>query len=250
MFKSLSLIPLGLILFQTSLCANPSAPNLRRGQPAGPRARVPSSQGTAVKPQARKLDHAQAHQQALAGVKAGKFKRATFAGGCFWCMQPPFDKQPGVISTSVGYTGGVKPNPTYKEVARGLTKHTESIEVIYDPKQVNYKKLLLLFWCNINPTDGGGQFYDRGSQYRPAIFYHSEAQQKWAEASKKALDASKKFGRPMAPEITKAGPFYHAETYHQQYYKKSPYRYKRYRIGSGREAYIQKHWSSCQIKGF
>lgn len=172
---------------------------------------------------------------------------ATFAGGCFWCMQPPFDKLKGVLSTSVGYAGGPEKNPTYKQVAYGRTGHTEAIQVIYDPRKVSYQKLLKVFWQNINPTQVNGQFYDRGRQYRTAIFFHSAKQRKQALATKALLNKSGCFKKPIAVEITKAGPFYHAEKYHQKYYKKKPYHYKRYRIGSGRDAYIKIRWGACKV---
>ena len=171
-----------------------------------------------------------------------KLEKATFAGGCFWCMQPPFDRLKGVVSTKVGYTGGKKKNPTYEEVCSGRTGHAEAIEITYDPSQVSYEELLNVFWTNIDPTDPGGQFYDRGSQYRTAIFYHNEEQKRLAEASKEELEKSGKFSRPIAPEIVPASEFYEAEEHHQEYYRKSPYRYKSYSTMSGRESYIEKTW--------
>jgi len=174
--------------------------------------------------------------------KGSPYRKATFAGGCFWCMQPPFDKLKGVISTTVGYIGGVRKNPTYKQVAYGLTKHTEAIEIIFDPKKITYAQLLQVFWRNIDPTAKNRQFVDVGTQYRSGIFYHSAAQKKLAVASKQALAKSKRFSRPIVTEITRATPFYQAETYHQKYYIKSPYSYYRYRRGSGRDQFIQKYW--------
>ena len=167
---------------------------------------------------------------------------ATFAGGCFWCMQPPFDKLDGVVKTTVGYTGGTEENPTYKQVSYGKTGHTESIEVIYDPDTISYVELLRVFWMNIDPTDSEGQFVDRGKQYRPEIFYHDESQKKTAEESKEKLDKSGRFDKPIVVEITKASEFYPAEEYHQMFYKKDKLRYKTYRIGSGRDQFIKKHW--------
>lgn len=169
---------------------------------------------------------------------------ATFAGGCFWCMEPPFDKLDGVIETIVGYTGGHTENPTYEEVSSGTTGHAESIEVIYDPSKVTYEKLLEVFWRNIDPTDPGGQFVDRGSSYRSAIFYHNEEQKRLAEASKQRLQESGRFNKPIVTEIVPAGPFYRAEEYHQDYYKKNPIRYKFYRLGSGRDRFLRKAWGS------
>ncbi len=170
-----------------------------------------------------------------------KYEKATFAGGCFWCIEPPFDKLDGVIDTIAGYTGGNVKNPTYEQVSTGTTGHAEAVEIIYDPEVVSYEKLLEVFWLNIDPTDAGGQFADRGSQYRPEIFYHSEAQRKAAEASKKKLDESGKFGNPVVVAITEAAEFYPAEEYHQSYYKKNELRYKMYKYGSGRQSFIDKY---------
>lgn len=167
---------------------------------------------------------------------------ATFAGGCFWCMQPPFDKLDGVLKTTVGYTGGPEKNPTYKQVSYGKTGHTESIEILYDPDKISYDELLQVFWMNIDPTDSDGQFTDRGKQYRPAIFYHNESQREAAQKSKEKLDKSGRFDRPIVVEITEASEFYPAEEYHQMFYKKNKLRYKTYRIGSGRDRFIEKHW--------
>ncbi len=172
------------------------------------------------------------------------YEKATFAGGCFWCVQPPYDKLEGVIKTTVGYTGGKEQNPTYKQVAYGKTTHTEAIEVIYDPTVVGYDKLLEVFWMNIDPTDLGGQFVDRGSQYRPEIFYHSEEQRIIAKNSKEKLNNSGRFDRPVVVPITEATTFWKAEEYHQKYYKKSPVGYYAYRKGSGRDQFINKYWPS------
>ncbi|MCB9638016.1 MAG: peptide-methionine (S)-S-oxide reductase MsrA [Myxococcales bacterium] len=175
-------------------------------------------------------------------------KAATFAGGCFWCVQPPFDKLDGVLATSVGFTGGLEKNPTYKEVAYGRTSHTEALFVVYDPKKVSYQKLLDTFWRQINPNQKNGQFADVGNQYRTGIFYHDKEQKKQAEASKKALAASGCFPGKIEVEVTKFEAFYPAENYHQKYYKKNPFHYMRYKIGSGRAGYIKKHWNEkgCQ----
>ena len=175
-------------------------------------------------------------------VRMEKFEKATFAGGCFWCMQPPFDKTEGVVSTTVGYTGGTTPNPTYEEVYAGETGHAESIEVVYDPSKVSYETLLEVFWRNINPTTPNRQFADVGSQYRAAIFYHGAEQKKLAVASKEKLEQSGKFDKPIATEIVPASSFYPAEAYHQKYYQKSPLRYKFYRFGSGRDQYLKEVW--------
>jgi peptide-methionine (S)-S-oxide reductase len=167
---------------------------------------------------------------------------ATFAGGCFWCMEAPFDKLDGVISTTSGYIGGSKRNPTYKEVSSGSTGHTEAVQIVYDPAKVSYSKLLDVFWVNVDPTDAGGQFCDRGSQYRTGIFVHDESQRQLAEASKAALAKSKPFREPIVTDIVAAGEFWPAEEYHQDYYKKNPIRYKYYRNGCGRDQRLQELW--------
>ena len=171
-----------------------------------------------------------------------QYAQATFAGGCFWCMQPPYDSQEGVIETIVGYTAGHKSNPTYEEVSSGLTGHTEAVRVIYDPEKVSYEKLLEIFWRNIDPTQENGQFADRGSQYRTGIYYHSEQQRKLAEISKDQLQKSAKFSRTIATEIKPVGDFYRAESYHQGYYKKNEQHYNLYKLGSGRAEFIKKNW--------
>ena len=177
------------------------------------------------------------------------FETATFAGGCFWCIQPPFDKLEGVVRTTVGYTGGKEKDPTYKQVSYGKTGHAESIEIVYDPKKVTYEEILDVYWMNIDPTDAGGQFVDRGNQYRPAIFYHNEAQRKAAEASKEKLDKSGRFDKPVVVEIVEATAFYPAEDYHQKFYMKDPVRYKSYRSGSGRDQFIEEYWGAAAAAG-
>lgn len=167
---------------------------------------------------------------------------ATFAGGCFWCMEPPFEKLPGVFSVVSGYTGGHDPDPTYDEVGKGKTGHTEAVQVAYDPKVVSYATLLETFWRQIDPTDGGGQFADRGSQYRPGIFHHNAEQKRLAEASRDALKRSGRFNKPIAVEITAFKRYFPAEEYHQDYYKKDYGHYSRYRRGSGREGFLAKVW--------
>ncbi len=170
-------------------------------------------------------------------------QQAIFAGGCFWCMQPPFDKLDGVLATWAGYTGGTEKDPTYEQVSAGATGHAEAIQVIYDPTRISYEKLLDVFWHNIDPTTPNRQFADAGTQYRSAVFYNDENQKRLAEASRDRLAASGKFGdRKIVTEISPAGPFYKAEEYHQKYYKKNPFRYKAYRQGSGREGYLEKTW--------
>jgi methionine-S-sulfoxide reductase len=173
----------------------------------------------------------------------GKLEKATFAGGCFWCMEPPFDKLEGVVTTTSGYTGGKEENPTYMDVASGRTGHAEAIEILYDPERVTYEKLLEVFWRNINPTQKDGQFVDRGRQYRTAVFYHNETQKRLALASRSDIEKSGRFRGPIATEIVPAGPFYKAEEYHQDYYKKNPFHYKRYRMGSGREQFLEGTWN-------
>jgi peptide-methionine (S)-S-oxide reductase len=157
--------------------------------------------------------------------------RATFAGGCFWCMEGPFDKLPGVVSTTSGYIGGRVTDPTYEQVSSGSTGHTEAVEIVYDPAKVTYAQLLDVFWKNVDPTDGGGQFCDRGSQYRTGIFAHGEEQQRLAEQSRKDLEASGKLKKKIVTEVLPAADFYAAEDYHQDYYLRNPVRYKFYRFG-------------------
>jgi methionine-S-sulfoxide reductase len=176
------------------------------------------------------------------GAVRGKFEKATFAGGCFWCMEPPFDKLDGVISTTAGYTGGKEKNPTYEQVSSGMTGHAEAIEIVYDPSRVTYAELLDVFWRNINPTQADGQFADRGPQYRTAIFCHDEEQRKLALASKRELENSGRFDQKIVTEIVPAGEFYPAEEYHQDYYEKNPIRYKFYRYGSGRDQFLKEAW--------
>ena len=167
---------------------------------------------------------------------------ATFAGGCFWCMEAAFQETKGVTSVVSGYSGGKEENPTYKEVLTGKTGHLETVEVRYDPSKISYEKLIDIFWRQIDPTDTGGQFVDRGAQYKTAIFYHNESQKKAAEKSKKELEDSGKFDKPIATEILSVSTFYKAEEYHQDYYKKRILQYNIYKKGSGREDYIKETW--------
>ena len=169
-------------------------------------------------------------------------KVATFAGGCFWCTESDFEKVDGVLDVVSGYIGGQEENPTYKEVSAGMTGHAEAIKVTYDSGKVNYSQLLDVFWSHVNPTDPGGQFVDRGSQYRTAIFYHNEEQKRLAEESKEKLNGSGRFNKPIVTEIVPFDRFYPAEDYHQDYYKKSPIRYKYYRFHSGRDQFLKKVW--------
>jgi peptide methionine sulfoxide reductase msrA/msrB len=177
------------------------------------------------------------------GLHAEKMlDKAIFAGGCFWCMEPPFEKLDGVTEVISGYTGGHKKNPTYEEVSSGTTGHVEAVQVICDPSKITYKKLLDVFWRQINPTDPYGQFVDRGSQYRSAIFYYNEEQRKLAEESKEELQKSGRFDKPIVTEILKASTFYPAEEYHQDFYKTHSLKYKYYRYRSGRDQYLEKIW--------
>lgn len=190
---------------------------------------------------ADKKDKEMTHNERTAAVSANT-ELAIFAGGCFWCMEHPFEKLPGVLSVTSGYTGGQKLNPTYHEVSAGGTGHTEAVEIVFDPTQVSYSQLLEILWMNIDPTDGNGQFVDRGNQYRSGIFYLTEEQQRLAEASKQALEKSGRFDKPIVTEIVPASSFYPAEEYHQDYYKKNPLRYKFYRYNSGRDRFLDKKW--------
>jgi peptide-methionine (S)-S-oxide reductase len=179
------------------------------------------------------------------GAAAQGTAKATFAGGCFWCMEPPYDKLAGVISTTSGYMGGAKRHPTYEEVSTGTTGHTEVVQVVYDPAKVSYEKLLEVFWRNIDPTVRDRQFCDVGSQYRTAVFYHDDEQKRLAEASKAALEKSKPFKAPIVTPVQAAGEFWPAEDYHQDYYKKNPVRYKYYRTGCGRDARLKELWGKA-----
>ncbi|WP_392551443.1 peptide-methionine (S)-S-oxide reductase MsrA [Orbus wheelerorum] len=171
-------------------------------------------------------------------------EKATFAGGCFWCMIKPFDSYDGVLSVISGYTGGQVKNPTYEQVCAGNTGHTEAVEITFEPSKISYNQLLDIFWQQIDPTDGKGQFADRGDSYRPAIFYHNHAQQQQAIASKDLLQQSGKFAQPIEVAIEKAVEFYPAEQYHQQFYQKQPEHYNRYYQLSGRANFIAKNWNN------
>jgi peptide methionine sulfoxide reductase msrA/msrB len=173
-------------------------------------------------------------------------KTATFAGGCFWCTEADFEKIPGVVKVISGYTGGLKDNPTYEEVSAGKTGHVEAVQVYYDPAKITYDQLLDVFWRHVDPTDGGGQFVDRGSQYRSAIFYHNDDQRQAAEKSKEVLNKSGRFDKPVTTEILPFGKFYEAEAYHQEYYRKNSLRYMDYRRGSGRDQFSEKVWGGGQ----
>jgi len=187
----------------------------------------------------------QTSQKAVTSRKARAQARtqvATLAGGCFWCMEPPFEGLPGVLSVVSGYSGGKEKHPTYEQVGRGRTGHAESVQIRFDPRRISYAQILDLYWRAMDPTDAGGQFADRGSQYRPAIFVHDERQRAVAEKSKKALAASGKFKKPIVVEITDFTSFWPAEGYHQDYYKKNHDHYKRYRKGSGRSGFLLRTW--------
>jgi len=180
---------------------------------------------------------------ALGGAPAARgadLAKATFAGGCFWCMEPPFEALAGVVSVTSGYTGGTKPDPTYEEVSAGGTGHAESVEIVYDPARIRFEELLDVYWHNIDPTVADRQFCDVGTQYRSAIFVHDAAQRQAAEASLAAVQ--KQLGVPVKTQIVDAGPFYRAEEYHQDYYKKNPLRYRYYRYGCGRDARLVELW--------
>jgi peptide methionine sulfoxide reductase msrA/msrB len=178
-----------------------------------------------------------------------RVKKATFAGGCFWCMEPPFEKLGGVTEVVAGYTGGYKGNPTYEEVSSGTTGHVEAIQITYDPSKISYSELLQVFWRQIDPTDPDGQFVDRGKQYRTVIFYHNDEQRRLAEGSKEEIERSGRFEKPIVTEIVKVGEFYRAEEYHQDFYKKNPIRYKYYRYRSGRDQFLKRVWGNdMQVK--
>jgi peptide methionine sulfoxide reductase msrA/msrB len=172
---------------------------------------------------------------------------ATFAGGCFWCMEPPFEKLPGVSSVVSGYAGGTEPNPTYEQVSSGTTGHVEAVQVTYDPTVLSYEQLLDVFWRQIDPTNGAGQFVDLGPQYRSVIFVHDDAQRAAAEASKAALEKSGRFDKTLVTQIVPFTTFYPAEDYHQDFYKKNPLRYGLYRRGSGRDQFLEKIWGSAAV---
>jgi peptide-methionine (S)-S-oxide reductase len=176
------------------------------------------------------------------GIVENTKQLATFAGGCFWCMVKPFDEQPGIISVISGYTGGHVENPTYEQVCSESTGHYEAVQITFNPEIFPYEKLLELFWQQIDPTDPGGQFYDRGQSYQTAIFYHDEKQKELAEQSKKALQESGRFTKPIVTPILPAKPFYPAEEYHQHYYKKNKAHYEASHAGSGRAGFIKANW--------
>jgi len=181
-------------------------------------------------------------------TQSENLKKATFAGGCFWCSEADFEKAEGVAEVISGYTGGNSENPTYEEVSSGRSGHLEAVQVLYDPAKISYQQLLDVFWRHVDPTDPGGQFADRGPQYRTAIFYHDEDQRRLAEEAKKQLNASGRFKKPVVTEIVPLGKFYPAEDYHQDYYKKNSLRYSMYRQGSGRDQFIRQAWGKADAK--
>ena len=178
-------------------------------------------------------------------MAATNLEKATFAGGCFWCMEHPFDEIPGVVSVTSGYTGGHKKNPTYEEVSAGGSGHAESVQIVYDPSKVTYERLLNVFWHNIDPTAKDRQFCDSGYQYRSAIFYHNDKQHRLALQSKVLLEKNKTFKEPVVTEVVQATEFYPAEDYHQHYNKKNPIRYKYYRSGCGRDQKLKELWGNA-----
>ncbi|HET9316270.1 MAG TPA: peptide-methionine (S)-S-oxide reductase MsrA [Vicinamibacteria bacterium] len=180
---------------------------------------------------------------AMPAVPAGA-AIATFAGGCFWCMEPPFEKVPGVYSVTSGYTGGDQQDPSYEQVGSGGTGHAEAVRIVFDPSKVGYEKLLEVFWRNVDPTVRNRQFCDVGEQYRSAIYVHDAGQRKAAEASKAEVERTKRFPQPIVTPIEDAGPFWPAEEYHQDYYKKNPMQYRMYRTGCGRDARLKELWGS------
>src|SRR5262245_55316854 len=187
-------------------------------------------------------------REARAAKTAPGLARATFAGGCFWCMEPPYDKIPGVVSVTSGYAGGSVKNPSYELVSMGVTGHAESVQIQYDPARVSFEQLVEVFWGNIDPTDGGGQFCDRGSQYRTVIFYEGESQKRAAEESKRALDESHVLPKPVVTTIEPLNAFYPAEDYHQGFCKKNPNRYYSYRQGCGRDQVLEQLWGKVPVK--
>ena len=181
-------------------------------------------------------------KESSAGPETRELAKATFAGGCFWCMEEVYDELDGVVSATSGYTGGQKTNPTYEEVSAGITGHAEAVEVVYDPKKISYERLLELFWRNIDPTTPDRQFCDHGTQYRSAIFYHDEKQKRLAEESRKTVERTKPFKDPIVTQIVPASTFYPAEDYHQNFYKRNPIRYKFYKHNCGRAQRLAELW--------
>jgi peptide-methionine (S)-S-oxide reductase len=184
---------------------------------------------------------------AIGGAHAEELKTATFAGGCFWCVESDFDKVPGVVRTVSGYTGGTTADPTYEQVSAGGTGHRETVQILYDPSQVSYAELLTAFWHSVDPTDPGGQFCDRGESYQTAVFVSDEEQRRLAEASKRAAEES--LGTKIGTPIEAAGPFFPAEAYHQDFYEKQPLRYRYYRWACGRNQRVEEVWGNRAYQG-
>ncbi len=182
------------------------------------------------------------------GIKTGKYEVATLAGGCFWCMESPFEKHKGVISVVSGYAGGYVENPSYEQVSTGTTGHVEAVQIVYDPLWISYEDILRIYWRNFDPTDAGGSFGDRGSQYESRIFYHSDVQKDIAILSKKELGESNRFSDDIVTPIVAYTNFYPAEDYHQDYYKKNKEHYKNYRVGSGRAGFIEDNWGKIPLE--
>ena len=227
-----SLLALGILFVTLQRGTKPQASNTYR-----PSSTAPSSlSGMDI---AQTADAKKQPEQAKLDKSRGV---ATFAGGCFWCMEPPFDKLDGVLSTTAGYAGGDEANPSYKQVSAGKTGHAEAIEVAYDPEKITYAELLDVFWRNIDPTTPNRQFCDYGRQYRTVIFYRDDEQKQLAVESKKALDKSDRLGKPIVTEIVPASEFYVAEEYHQDFYKKNPSHYKSYRYHCGRDQRLEELW--------
>ena len=190
----------------------------------------------------KNADSASKQSTAKVSEKSGIIETALFAGGCFWCMEHPYENQPGISKALSGYTGGKKQNPTYNQVASGSTQHVEAVEIHFDPEVISYNDLLQIFWRNVDPTDAGGQFVDRGKQYTTGIFYKNNQQKKSAEQSKKRLEGKNLFNKKIITKIVPAGKFYPAEEYHQDFFKKNYIRYRVYRAGSGRDEFIKRIW--------
>jgi peptide methionine sulfoxide reductase msrA/msrB len=191
-------------------------------------------------------EHTNSEERKKGKVMSDEYLTATFAGGCFWCVESDFEKVEGVVRVISGYSGGRVENPTYEQVSAGGTGHVEAVQVIYDPNRISYNDLLDVFWRHVDPTDADGQFVDRGSQYRSVIFYHDDEQKRAAEESKQDLERSRRFDRPVATEILPFSRFYEAEDYHQDYYKKNPLRYKYYRFSSGRDQFLGRAWGDSK----
>lgn len=209
--------------------------------PAG-EAATTEAQGPAAQTEPMTAEGMTAESPDEASLAGDMREVAIFAGGCFWCMEGPFDELPGVVETTSGYTGGEEVDPTYEEVSSGRTGHAEAVRVIYDPTEISYEELLDVYWVNTDPTTADRQFCDRGRQYRPAIFPVNPEQERLARATKREIEESGRLPGPVVTEIERAGPFYPAEEYHQDFYRKNPIRYRTYRLGCGRDALLRELW--------